>query len=489
MNAKIILYYPPVTPASAFPTWEPLQLLHLSRMFRDTDIVTEIIDGRLYPEEERPEVIRRAMAEGALCLGITALTCFQILDALKVVQEVKKTAPRIPVVIGGWHATAFPDETLREEGVDIVVRGQGELSFREVVEKLRSGHDLGGTKGISWKKDGVITHEEDRPLAPPGDFPMLLPADFEKLDLQHYQIRNILFYMSSVGCPYSCTYCNVNSACRRKWIPLASETVAHELGGLYDRFHFGEVIFWDNVFFCDTKRVERICDFLIGRGSPFAWSAHARINEVIGWEDRFLAKVKASGCKSVFLGVESGSQRILDRIDKKIRATDIVPAFQKLRNHGIDVAVNWMVGFPDEHYRDIVESVRRMRDGLRVYDDDLTRFRMHIYRFVPFPRTPIFEQLTKDETDRLPKDAKEWGYYIFQKVSDGMEPWKEENTSSLFASTTFYLWKAYLQEGVPFTLRRRLLRMLSRARIKTGFLKLPVEWWLWKRKMRHEARV
>lgn len=479
---RVLLYYPRITPSTQLPTWEPLQLICLARAFRDSGFSVEIIDGRLFPEEELTTEISKRLTGGEVCFGLTALTCFQLLDALIVAGNVKRLRPDIPVVVGGWHATVFPEETLQEKDVDIVVKGQGEATFRELVERLAAGKGLEGLQGISWKEGDIIKHEQDRPLVSPNDLPPLLPADFELLDLPHYQIGGVLFYMTSVGCPYSCRYCNISSASRRRWLPLSADRAISEIESLYGRFGFQEVIFWDNVFFTDRRRVRQICEHLIRTDSRFSWAAHARINEVINWDDDFLDLLRQSRCKTVFIGAESGSQEVLDRIDKKINANDIIPAFRKLRDHDIGVAVNWMVGFPDETYTDIRKTVRTIRDGLRLYNYDTDRFRIFIYRFIPFPRTPLFEELTDEILDKLPTTARDWGEFIHEKVKDGMEPWREENTSSCFASSTFYVWKAYLGQVRPAGIRTQALRLLSRLRITTGLLRFPVEWWLWKRK-------
>lgn len=484
---RVVLYYPPVTPQTAFPTWEPLQLLHLARMLRQTDIETVIVDGRLGDAGEIRGRIAGALSEGGpVCFGVTSLTCYQLSEALSAAEHVKGLDRNIPVVFGGWHATAFVEETLREEAVDIVVRGQGEVTFREVVDRLSAGRDLAGVKGVSWKKGVTVIHEEDRPLVSPDELPALLPSDFEKLDLPHYQLNRLLFYMSSVGCPYSCAYCSIGSACRRRWLPLSAARTIAEIKSLHDRFGFNEVIFWDNVFFTNKRRIEEICSGYHKEGLGYSWSAHARVNEIIGWDDAFLAMIREAGCRSVFIGAESGSQGLLERINKQIKAADILPAFRKLQRHGIDVAVNWMVGFPDESYDDVARSVRCIRDGLALYDYDVNRFKVFIYRFVPFPGTPIFDQLPPEALEALPGSGRAWGNYIHNTVNDGMDPWRLENSPSLFASSSFYLWKAYLQQEAPATARGKLLKLLARLRVDSGMLRLPLEWHLWKN--RHKAR-
>ena len=478
---KVILYYPPITPCTNFPTWEPLQLIFLGRVLRENNIDFEIIDGRLFNEAERNELIKQKISGDTICFGITSLTCYQLIDALKVAQFVKEQFSEIPVILGGWHATIFPEETLKETGIDIVVRGQGEITFPEVIERLTKNRDFKGVKGVSWKRKNTIFHEENRPLAPPDKLPPLLHLDFEKLELRHYQLNKLFFYMSSVGCPYSCKYCCVNLACNRKWMPLQAERVIQELEGLYNRFGFRDVIFWDNVFFTDRKRVEEICEHIINKKFPISWSAHGRINEIIKWDDNFIRLLKEGGCKAIFIGAESGSQKLLDSINKNIRVVDIVPSFRKLRKHGIDVAVNWMVGLPSESYTDVLQTIKCIKEGLKTYEYNSERFKIQIYRFVPFPGTPIFNELKKEEIDKFPKSAKEWGIYIYEKVSDGIEPWKENNGPSRFASTTFYLWKAYLHQEEPKNFTKKILKQISRFRVNSGLLRFPLEWWIWKK--------
>jgi anaerobic magnesium-protoporphyrin IX monomethyl ester cyclase len=243
---KVLFYYPPLTPRTGFPTWEPLQFIFLTRVLREYHIDSSIIDGRLLNREQLLQAIAREISDETVCFGITALTCYQLLDALDTARYVKEHYPDIPVIVGGWHATLFPEETLREQGVDIVVRGQGEKTLPEVLERIVEKKDFQGVPGVSWKRNGSVIHEQDRPLVSPDLLPPLQASDFEKLTLKYYQLDKVLFYMSSVGCPYSCNYCSVNTVCHRKWLPLSAEKVFEEIRGLQNAFGFREVIFWDN---------------------------------------------------------------------------------------------------------------------------------------------------------------------------------------------------------------------------------------------------
>ncbi|MBF0101992.1 MAG: B12-binding domain-containing radical SAM protein [Desulfobacterales bacterium] len=477
---KVVGYYPPVTLETSFPTWEPLQFVYLHRMLRVENISFALIDGRIWKQDERKEKIKQLLDNETLCFAVTSLTCYQIMDAIETAKYVKSIRPDIQIIIGGWHASIFAEETLSLNEVDIVVRGQGEVTFIELIKRLSQHKSVEGILGCSWKCDSKHIHEANRPITHPDELPKLLPEDFDILELNHYQIHNILFYMSSVGCPYACHYCCIGAQSKQKWIGLSAPKVLDELIELHHRFHFKEVIFWDNVFFSNKKRVQDICKGLIESNVHISWSAHGRINEIAEWEDDFFSLLKQSGCSTLFLGVESGSQHVLDCIGKKIKAADILPVFRKLKTFGFNVAVNYMVGLPGETHADIKKTMTAIKNGLTVFNYDLCLFNVYVYRFVPFPGTHLFSELPKLKRLDYPTGSIEWGEYIHKTVKEGMAPWEEQNDTSLYASSTFYLWKAYLNRETPKTLLGKLLKQISKLRVNTGFYRVPIEWLIWK---------
>lgn len=332
-DMKVLLYYPLITPQNDFSTHEPLQLIFLGRMLRQASIDYEIIDARLFNDETKKlEYIKSKIKDNGLCLAITALTCYQVIDGLNIAKHIKIYKPTLPIIFGGWHASTFPEETLNEDGIDIVVIGQGEITFLELCEAFIKKSSLENIKGIFWKNNNGIIKNTPREFISPNELPSLKAADFEILELTYYQLNNVLFYMSSVGCPYQCTHCSIISIYNRKWLALSADKILEEIKELKKRFGFKEVIFWDNVFFSDKNRIIRLCRELIDIRPNIFWSAHARINEIKKWDNDFLKLIKSSGCKSVFIGIESASQRILDRIKKGIKAEDIIPCLKNLEH-------------------------------------------------------------------------------------------------------------------------------------------------------------
>jgi anaerobic magnesium-protoporphyrin IX monomethyl ester cyclase len=290
---KIVFYYPPVTPETGFPTWEPLQIIFLVRMLREKKIDVEVIDGRIVKAEKRREKIKQAIDDPTICFAVTALTCFQIVDGIDTARFVKEIKPDLPIIFGGWHAGIFAEETLQEKAVDLIVRGQGEVTLSHVLDRFKDNLLPKGIAGVSWKQNGTIIHEADRDITSMDELPELKPEDFEVLDLNYYQISETMFYMSSIGCQYSCKYCCVGAASRQKWSGLSPDRVVSELKTFYDRFAFKRLIFWDNVFFSNKKRVLAICNGLVQEKVNVSWSAHGRINEIVKWDDSFFIEAQA----------------------------------------------------------------------------------------------------------------------------------------------------------------------------------------------------
>src|SRR5579864_5161989 len=193
---KVVLFYPPY---DGPPLGAPLSLLCLASPLLQAGFEVKLVDNLIAPDYE--QTILRETAD-ALCLGISVLTGPHIGAAIRVARAVKKLRPELPVVFGGWHASLATEQTLQEPFVDAIVRGQGELTLLELVQRIAEGKDWHGVKGLSLKDDGVVIHEPERPVANINDFPA--PA-YDLVDHGIYAkysgIRQ-LAYTTSDGCPY-----------------------------------------------------------------------------------------------------------------------------------------------------------------------------------------------------------------------------------------------------------------------------------------------
>src|SRR3989344_5221212 len=160
---KKITLYDPIPDMIPDPLPLPTELLAIASLL-DKDYEIKIFDFR----SDKEEVIKQA--KESICFGLTCLTGLQISDGLEVAKAVRKANPKVPLVWGGWHPSLLPEQTIKNEYVDIIVKGQGERTFYELVKAIDKGKSLKEIKGITYKKDVKILHNIDRPLEDLNNF-------------------------------------------------------------------------------------------------------------------------------------------------------------------------------------------------------------------------------------------------------------------------------------------------------------------------------
>ena len=264
-QGKVILFYPAY---DGPPLGAPLCLLALASTLREAGFDVVIIDAAI-ESDYRTRI--ECESVDALCVGISVLTGPMIRGVIEVATAVKSQTPWLPVIFGGWHPTLLPDETLSEPFVDIVVRGQGEITLVEVVQALANKRSLDTIPGISWKSNGLRKHNVERHVEPLDALP--LPA-FDLTDFDAYEkvcgIRK-LAYATSVGCPYACNYCTDMVFYKRRFNALSAERVVAELIDLVTRYRIEEVALLDSNFPVQLPRALEIARGILASGVKFRW--------------------------------------------------------------------------------------------------------------------------------------------------------------------------------------------------------------------------
>src|SRR5579862_9630637 len=324
----------------------PLALLAIGSEL-DPDVYEVVtIDARLDPHAER--TVLSHIGE-ALCLGVTVLTGAPIEDALRISRAAKRARPDLPVVWGGWHPSMFARECLSEPSVDVTVRGQGEETFVEIVQRLSEGRSLEGCAGCTVRlADGGIHENPARPLAQVDKFRAhdygLIPVE------RYYELKGKrqLDYISSQGCNFRCAFCSDPFVYGRKWVGLEPTRMALTLKELWDRYHFDDVNFQDETFFTRASRVAAFAERLTDTGIRISWAATMRADQGVRLPDEVWARCKQSGLRRLLVGVESGSDEMLRRIRKDIRIEQVFHTVDRMLKYGIAGHFPFIVGFPDD---------------------------------------------------------------------------------------------------------------------------------------------
>jgi radical SAM superfamily enzyme YgiQ (UPF0313 family) len=424
----------------------PLALLALASSLDRDNLDVIIIDGRL--EADAVTAVVDA-ASGALCVGVTVLTGAPIHDAVRVSRAVKAAHPDCPVVWGGWHASLFPDDCLDEPSVEAVVIGQGEFAFRDLVERLRTGNPCSGR----WGGDAL------------RDVNQLPAHDYSLLPMTRYftlKGRRQIDYISSQGCRFRCAFCADPAVYARSWSGLDPVRVASEIQQLEQEYDIDEVAFQDETFFTHPARVERIADEFIRRGLNITWTATLRADQACRMGERLFADCVKAGLRRVMVGVESGSQATLDRLQKDLKLQHVDAAAAMCARHDVAAIFNFIVGFPDESDAS-VDATLALAKTLRRMNP---RFETPIFYYRPYPGNPIAEA-ARARGYQLPRGLTEWA--DFDYVGD-RGPWISPERWRHIERFKFYTRHAW-QPGAW----RWPLRTASRFRCDRDWYALPLE--------------
>jgi len=456
-RSKIVLY----NPRAVFFTM-PLALLAIGSELDPEQYEVVLVDGRL---EQDPERAVLAQLEGALCLGVTVLTGAPISDALRISRAAKRARPDLPVVWGGWHPSMFARECLAESSVDITVRGQGEETFSEIVQRLAAGHSLEGCTGCTVRlADGTICENPPRPLAPVDKF---RAHDYGLIPVERYfrlKGKRQLDYISSQGCAFRCAFCSDPFVYGRRWVGLEPTRMALRLKELWDRYRFDDVNFQDETFFTRARRVQALADHIVESGMKITWAATMRADQGVRLPEEVWARCKQSGLRRLLVGVESGSDEMLKRIRKDIKIEQVFHTAAHMLKYRIAGHFPFIVGFPDESEQSVqatLDCAKRLRS---LSPDFLTP----IYYFKPYPGSElVIEAVARGF--RLPDTLEAWS--TFDYVAGLPGPWVSSEKYRLIERFKFFhelAWK-HTSRGT------RHLQRLARYRCRRDEYRWPVE--------------
>jgi radical SAM superfamily enzyme YgiQ (UPF0313 family) len=316
-------------------------------------------------------------------VGITAMT-LSYNRALALAVEVGKVRPGTGVVMGGVQATINPEQPLKDGPVDWVVYGEGEATLVELLEHLSGGRALATIPGLAWRDGHRVAVNPARP--PLGDLDSLPVPAYDLLEMHQYSspqsfVRPLAAMFTSRGCPFHCTFCDAHLVHGRSYRYHSPARVVEEMAYLKARFGVRQVVFKDSEFTLNRRRTEGICDQLLELKLGLVWSCNSRAETV---DLALLRKMKAAGCRLIQVGVESGSQSILDNLKKKLTVEQIKEAFRAARQAGIRTVANCMVGLPGETREDFAKTLALVKKIKADY--------LNVNFITPFPGTELYRQ-------------------------------------------------------------------------------------------------
>jgi radical SAM superfamily enzyme YgiQ (UPF0313 family) len=452
--ARIVLVYP-ITglDVPGVSIWLPLSVLSVASTLVDAYDVA-IVDQRVDPAWR--ETLRRHLTADTLAVGISSMTGAQIRNGLEAAAVVRQAAPDVLVVWGGNHPTLLPEQTARHGLVDAVVIGEGEKTFRLLVDALAEGRDWRATPNIAYKSEGGVKVQGDAyDFVKQEDLP---PLPYHLVEVERYITNRILFgraqrslpFIGSSGCPYACTFCCQPVLSNRRWRRMSAEKVVERTLELKSRYALDAVEFHDEEFFVDRRRGARIAE---GIGGAFRWYAQTRMDDLLELD---LPALERNGLAAVQPGLESGSDRVLRMIKKGETVDDYRRANAALARTGIRATYNFMLAFPTETAGEVRQTVDLALELLAANPGaQVSAF----YAFVPYPGSELFDLAVKHGF--APPDTLEgWSAFSRHQVS---APWLLDKAPIDYLMTTSrFIDGRRMASGFAPPLARGFLSSLSR---------------------------
>ncbi|MBI4690181.1 MAG: radical SAM protein [Nitrospirae bacterium] len=339
----------------------PLNLACLAAYLREHRPETEIniLDAEAFGFSY-DETLQKVINVNPGLLGITTTTpSFDVITEL--IGKIHGALPLLPIVLGGPHATGSPEESALIDGVTAVVRGEGEITFLEIYDAIKENRSLDGIAGTCYKRGNSIEFTEKRvqikdldslPLPARDLLPMHLYYSPPTKSISEDMSANII---SSRGCPFHCTYCLSDMMWDRKYRHRSPENVIKEMEHLISVYGIREFNFNDDLFTADKKRLIKFCEIIIEKKLNISWVCMSRADYI---QPEVLQLMKKAGCGKVAMGLESGSQKVLKAMNKRLDLSISAEAVREIKKAGIKVGLAFVIGHVGETEDTIKETIK-----------------------------------------------------------------------------------------------------------------------------------
>jgi anaerobic magnesium-protoporphyrin IX monomethyl ester cyclase len=373
-----------VSPESLMP---PLELISCGAVIREwhkaeVKLIDAIADQ--LPYDETLTTIQHFSPD--LILTITGFECFE--EDVDVIRQLKKDYPNALYVVFGHYATHFFEETLSHSGADVLILGEPELVLNDLLKaEWAATHELLDVNGIVYKKNGqILVQGSAGRIRDPNELP--IPA-YDLLPIGKYYepllARPYGMIQTVRGCPYKCNYCVKSYG--TKLAQLTTDRVIEEVKQWIDLYQVKSIRFIDDTFTINRQRVIELSKAIIDNKIEIEWACLSRTDNL---DEEVLSWMKKSGCKRIYFGMESGSQRMLDIFQKNVNVGEALASLHLCRKMGIETAAFFMSGHPAETEADFQETLAFAKAANLSYAS--------FNPLTPYPGTGLFQEI-KEQLD------------------------------------------------------------------------------------------
>ncbi|MDF1836711.1 MAG: radical SAM protein [Planctomycetota bacterium] len=467
----------------------PLELLQIATGPIADGYEVVIIDAMIEPNYMEKLV---EACDGAMLFGSSCILGYQVYDGYLAAKAVREKYPSLPIIWGGWFPSVIPELYFQHNIADAVCIGQGEITFREVVQAISCGESLESVPGLAVEKDGQMIFTDHRAVVgfeqfEPVPWHLLEYDRYVELQLQPMRTQKVrhrfplpgdftpmnppkgFSFFSSFGCPEPCTFCCSPAITGRRWKAIPGKQLAEEIVELKERFGFDMLRFQDANFGVAEKRTKEFCQTMVDLDADVWWNGTIEIETIMRYKEPTLDLLEESKCHLLWLGAESGTEEMQERIKKNIKIDNIPLAIGELVKRNIVPGTFWIIGFPGETQHSMEQTLKQAAHTKFLYP----LAGSDVYPYRPIPGTPDFRQAV-ELGYKPPTDFAEWGDCFEYKYNSQNTPLPESvrHTWQRYNNTAA-IYDMHNQEG-PLWMRKLLSKMAGN-RLKKGNYGFPIE--------------
>jgi len=382
----------------------PFNLMSLAAVLEKEGIKVVIIDNtRLKLNSEK--LSKLILSKNPSMIGFSLMSP-NFLEAKENI-DFLRTKINVPIVCGGPLCTIDPKKVI-EENVDFVIRGEGEFSLLKLYKAYFGNKNFKNIKGLVYKLKGKVVFGPE-------------PESIKDLDSLPYPARNLInlndymrnktnyvpveptdYIMTSRGCPFDCNFCASVILCNRRYRYRGTQSVIAEMEMLKQKYGTKGLHFREDNFTASRARVIDLCNEMIKRKLGLKWQCESRVDLL---DEELVKKMAEAGCTGMWFGIESGSQKILDLMNKKITLKQVDYAVNLCKKYKMKIGASFIVGYPGENKADIKKTFE-LAKRLKLDTVFFNQFR-------GFPGSNIYNKIVKDHLY-----SEKWGDILFVKTSE-----------------------------------------------------------------------
>jgi anaerobic magnesium-protoporphyrin IX monomethyl ester cyclase len=368
----------------------PIGLMYIAAALEKAGFEVQMLDNYLLKKstDEIKQLVKNLNPQiiGITCGSATFSRC------IETVKAIKKALPSCKIVVGGWHASYMPESLLAHSEIDYVVMGEGERAITQLARCITSGNesDALAIPGVAFGRRGKYVKNPPKFIENLDEIPFparhLVPLELYDRTIEFLNVKPADVMNISRGCVFNCGFCETRKLWGNMCRAFSPNRVIDEIQDLIIKYGTRGLYFINDNFTLRKKETLELCRLMIENKLDLEWVCDTRVDIV---NQELLEKMNKAGCKTIWFGVESGSQKILQRIGRNTTIKQIETAFNLCRRNGIQIACSFMLGLPDETLKDMEMSLKFAKK----LDPDWCQFNI----FIAYPYSRLYQEVLESK--------------------------------------------------------------------------------------------